>query len=119
MDDEMKREFQQIRQAFGGIAGRLNALDDHAKTVDRRLGLIEDHAKSVDRRLDKLTKRVDDGFSRVDRRFEQIDRRFDDAGRRFDELLAEIKVIGGAFAHHSDRLDDLEKRVIRLELRRA
>lgn len=41
-------------------------------------------------RLDRLERRVDEGFARVDARFEQVDRRFEQVDARFEQVVDQM-----------------------------
>ena len=95
-------------------------------STDRRFDRLD---RSLNRKFEKIDQRfdkIDRRFDEVDRRFEEIGRQFEEIGRQFEEsrrhsnIIAEslrddLRLFADASATHSERLDQHETRIGRLE----
>lgn len=75
--------------------------------------LLVDHAERFDR-IDKRLESIDKRFESIDRRFESIDARLEGVTQRLDRLIA---VTIEERTLHYERLNDIERRLTRLEER--
>ena len=92
MDNETKMMFELI-------IDKIDKMDSHFGTIDRRLD-------AIDKRLDAM----DERFDGIDRRLDAMDERFDGIDRRLDAMDEQFNVING-------RLDRLESTVGHIKAR--
>lgn len=65
--------------------------------------------------LTKMYAEMQRGFKNVDERFEQVDQRFEQVDQRFEQVDQRFEQTDGKFRGINQRLDTLEKTVLRIE----
>jgi chromosome segregation ATPase len=128
-DDGMMRAKREP-MSIARLSAKVQRLDKSLNRLTVRVGRLE---QSVDRgfkAVDRRFKGVDRRFEAVDGRFEAVDHRFDriehtiersaEETRRHFEVIAEslrddFRLFADAIARHSERLDQHDARLTRLE----
>ena len=106
MDNETKMMFELI-------IDKIDKMDSHFGTIDRRLDAIDKRLDAMDERFDGIDRRLDamdERFDGIDRRLDAMDERFDGIDRRLDAMDEQFNVING-------RLDRLESTVGHIKAR--
>ena len=103
----MDRRFERVDRRF-------KAVDRRFKTVDRRFDAVDRRFDAVDRRFDAVDREIARVRDEVKRSAEETRRHFDVVAER---LRDEIRFIAEGHALHSQRLDQHETRIERLEKR--
>jgi chaperonin cofactor prefoldin len=63
---------------------------DHGTSLNRLERKVDDGFARVDERFEDVHREMNERFEQVDRRFGQVDRRFEQVDRRFEQLTAEM-----------------------------
>lgn len=136
MDDEMKRELNGIKSHLSRLDSHLEKVDARLEKIDARLEKVDAHLERVDAHLDKLNAvlvRVAASATRTESRLgdlenyvhrnlltrKEFDARFEQFGAFVEAARRDRKNASDSYVQLADRLDAHDKRLSRLEARRA
>ena len=140
IEDAIHELRTEMREGFSRVEQRLDGHDTRFEAVEASLDAHDARFDSIDARFDSIDARfegIDARFDSIDARFESIDARFESVDAEFKSVRAEIKAEGEATRRHFDivaeqmrdsirvvaegtarnteRLDDHEIRLTRVE----
>ncbi|MBM4395148.1 MAG: hypothetical protein FJ087_05615 [Deltaproteobacteria bacterium] len=93
-----------VTEALGTMNRRLDAMGEDIRGVNARLVLVEARQAETNARLDETNARLDQTNARLD----QTNARLDQTNLRLDRM---IRIMGGHWRDHDQRIRRLEERV--------